>query len=294
MWRRTWRAVDESSAMRIFLTGIVSHREGPPQAGSRKSKRKPRTQRARLRRGFSNRPRNSRSVRDEAVEQSRAAGGFQLVLAAAARAVRGIPGLHVARVLQPLQVLVADDRRAFAALGPVAAGGIAARGREAAVRIRAGQDVVLVRRTAPALAPLAFLGQGGLLVDIVVLGVQLAHALRHHHALGVAPRAFPDARARVYALVASRQCRAQVGAPVRVLGARGFGERVAMRIGAFEAAEIGAVALADAGYEERHVCLLGVHRRHAGSRQDRRDENTCRRNSRKAHLTSVWNGSWLN
>src|SRR5207237_1002479 len=83
-------------------------------------------------------------------------------------------------------------------------------------------------------------------------------------------------------LVPSRQCRAQVGAPVRVLGARGFGERVAMRIGAFEAAEIGAVALADAGYEERHVCLLGVHRRHAGSRQDRRDENTCRRNSRKA------------
>src|SRR5439155_9308639 len=228
--------------MRIFLTGIVSYREGPRSADSGPSNETPRAQRGRLRPGFrSLDPGDSRSVRDEAIDQAGAAGGFELVLAAAARAVRGIPGLHVPRFLQSLQVVVADDRRAFAALGPVAAGGVAARGREAPVGIRARQDVVLVRRIAAALDHLALLGQGGLLVDIVVLGVQVAQALRHHHALGVAPRAFPDARARVYALVASRQCRAQVGAPVRVLGARGFGERVAMRIGAFEAAEIGAV-----------------------------------------------------
>ncbi len=151
---------------------------------------------------------------------------------------------------------------------------------------------MLVRRIAAALDHLALLGQGGLLVDIVVLGVQVAHALRDHHALGVAPRAFADAAARVHAQIASRQCRAQVRAPVRVLGARRLGERRAMRIGAFQTAEIGALARTHAGHEERHVHLLSLHRRcHA---QGRRDENACYRNSRKAHLTSVCNVSWLN
>src|SRR6266480_6184395 len=117
-----------------------------------------RTQHGRLRPGFQDLDcGNSRSVRDEAVDQSGAAGGFQLVLAAAARAVRGVPGLHVARILQSLQVLVADDRRALAALGPVAAGGVAARRREAPVRVRAREDVVLVRRITAALDHLALL-----------------------------------------------------------------------------------------------------------------------------------------
>src|SRR5438046_898546 len=58
---------------------------------------------------------------------------------------------------------------------------------------------------------------------------------------------------------------------------------------ALQAAEIGAVALAHAGHEERHACLLGVHgRRDAYPSQDGRDENVCCGNSRKAHLTSVW------
>src|SRR5258707_901466 len=140
--------------------------------------------------------------------------------------------------------MVADDRRPFAALGPVAAGGIAAGGRETPVRVRARQHIVLVRRIAAALDHLALLSQSRLLVDVVVLGMQVAHALRHYHALGVAPRTLPDAAARVYASVASRQCRAQVRAPVRVLGARRLGERVAVRIGALQAAEIGAVAFA--------------------------------------------------
>src|SRR6185503_16170218 len=106
------------------------------------------------------------SLRREAVEQAGAAGGLELVLAAAARAVRGVPGLHVARVLQPLQVVVPDDRRAFAALRPVAAGGVAARGGEHAGRVRPGEDVVLVRRVAAALDRLALLGERGLLVDV--------------------------------------------------------------------------------------------------------------------------------
>src|SRR5882762_9536840 len=76
-------------------------------------------------------------VCDEAIHQAGAARGFQVVLAAAARAMRGVPGLHVPGVLQSGQVMVADDRRAFAALRPVAARGVAARRREIPGRVRA-------------------------------------------------------------------------------------------------------------------------------------------------------------
>src|SRR4051794_16066120 len=84
------------------------------------------------------------SVRRETIEQAGAAGRLQLILAAPARAVRGVPRLHVARVLEALQVVVTDDGRAVAALGPVAAGGVTAGRRISALRVRAGQNVVRV------------------------------------------------------------------------------------------------------------------------------------------------------
>src|SRR5207247_8395050 len=103
------------------------------------------------------------SVPGEAVEEAGAARGLELILAAASRAVRRVPRLHVPRVLQALQVVMADDRRAVAALRPVAAIGVAARRREHAGRVRAREDVVLVRRIAAAFDHLALLGQSGLL-----------------------------------------------------------------------------------------------------------------------------------
>src|SRR5689334_9345226 len=103
------------------------------------------------------------SVRGEAIEQAGAARGLELILAAAARAVRRVPRLHVPGVLQPLQVVVPDDRRAVAALRPVAAGSVAARSREHALRVGAGEDVVLVRCVAAAFDLLALLGERGLL-----------------------------------------------------------------------------------------------------------------------------------
>src|SRR5262245_17605015 len=84
------------------------------------------------------------SLAGAAVEQAGAAGGLQVVQAAAARAVGGIPRHHVPGGLQPGAVVMADDRRALATLGPVAAGGVAAGGRVVARRIRAGEDVVLI------------------------------------------------------------------------------------------------------------------------------------------------------
>src|SRR5688572_16549338 len=113
--------------------------------------------------------RGLRSVRREAVEQPGAARGHQVLLAAAARAVRGVPGLHVPRVLlQPHAVVVADDRRALAAFRPVAAGGVAAGGRVHAGRIRARENVVLVGLFAAALDDLALLGERGLLAEVVL------------------------------------------------------------------------------------------------------------------------------
>src|SRR5215510_10296445 len=88
------------------------------------------------------RPRVQRSVGGEAVEQAGAARGLKLVLAAAARAVCRVPRLHMPGVLEAGAVVVADNGRAFVALGPVAAGGIAAGCRVAAVRVGAGENVV--------------------------------------------------------------------------------------------------------------------------------------------------------
>src|SRR3977135_3335385 len=92
---------------------------------------------------------------------------LQFFLLPAARAMRGVPGLHVPGVLQSGQVMVADDRRAFTALRPVAAGGVAARCREIPGRVRARQDIVHVHGIAAAADQLALLRQSGLLVDVV-------------------------------------------------------------------------------------------------------------------------------
>src|ERR1700730_9625632 len=52
-----------------------------------------------------------RSVGREAVEQAGATGAFERILPAPARAVRGVPGIHVSGVLQPGTVMMADDGR---------------------------------------------------------------------------------------------------------------------------------------------------------------------------------------
>src|SRR5207244_9043203 len=65
-----------------------------------------------------------------------------------------------------------------------------------AIRLRARQDVVHVRRIAAAVDRLALLGEGGLLVD-VVLAVQLRQIFRDDEALGVEPGPATDAVAGV-------------------------------------------------------------------------------------------------
>src|SRR4029450_12495449 len=79
-------------------------------------------------------PRIARSIRREAVEEAGAAHALQGLRIAAGRAVRGVPRGHVpGGLLEAGAVGMTDDGRAFAALGPVAAGGVAAGGREHAL-----------------------------------------------------------------------------------------------------------------------------------------------------------------
>src|SRR6185503_13341958 len=185
----------------------------------------------------------------------------QRVLAAAARRMRRVPRLGGIVVAQAHAVVVADHRRAFAALRPVAAGEVLV-GDRAAFGRRAGEDVVAVRAVAAAVHGLALLVEAGLLADPAV-GVQVVDALRNLLALGVLPRALADPVARVDLVGA------EIGVQLAVAGAGGFRERLAMRVGAFQAAEVRALAGAGAGDEERHVLLLRVD----ACRKDEADQN---------------------
>ena len=97
------------------------------------------------------------SVDREAVDQARAAGGHQILLAAPAAGVRGVPR----RVAAAGAVVVAELRRPRRAARPVAAGVVGAVGVGAAVSLRSGQDVVLVRRVAGAFDRLTLLADRG-------------------------------------------------------------------------------------------------------------------------------------
>ena len=89
------------------------------------------------------------------------------------------------------------------------------------------------------LTVVAVLVERRLLVDLVRLGVELVDARRDLHALGVRPWTRADAVAGVHRAVAAG---AEIGAPGLAARAGRLGQRLAMRVGAFQSAEIGAVA----------------------------------------------------
>src|SRR5262245_1690676 len=150
-------------------------------------------------------------LRREAVEQARTSGRDQVLLAAGARHVRGVPGALVHRVGDALAVVVADQRLAEGAARPVVAGHVDVGRKRAAVHLRAGQDVVLVGRVAAALDHLALLVQRRLLVDLGVVAMQILDVLRDHHALGIVPGTAADAIARIDRRGARRRKVAEIG-----------------------------------------------------------------------------------
>src|SRR4029079_19050703 len=126
-----------------------------------------------------------RSVRREAIDARVAAGRLQRLEAAAARLVRRVPRLRGGAFVEPGAIAVADHRRTLAALRPVAARRVDVAGARRRVGLRAGQDVVHVRRVAAAVDDVAALGERGLLGEVVV-AVQLAQVVGDHHAPGAA------------------------------------------------------------------------------------------------------------
>src|SRR5438552_15101552 len=181
----------------------------------------------------------------EAVEQAVAAGRVQIGLAAAAlgaaRGVRRIPGMRRRRIIQARAVDMADDRGTLRAARPVLAGLVLARRTGAAIWHRAGQRVMLVGRIAAAVDDVALLGQRGLLCQIV-LTVQFVDILRDDDALGVLPRTLADPVARIDGGFAVGRLGAELAMPSAAAGPSRLGQLLAMPVGTFAAAEIGALA----------------------------------------------------
>src|SRR5580692_4431061 len=156
---------------------------------------------------------------------------------------------------QALAVDVTEHGSAFGAAGPIAARAILAGRERRAVRLRAGQGVMPVRRVAAAIDDVAFFGKRGLLGQ-VVLAMQLRDILGDDDALGIGPGAFADAIACIGCRLAVGCLGAQIGVPGMAAGTGGLRELLATLVCARQPAEIGAVAGADAGDEERHAGLL--------------------------------------
>src|SRR5262245_21769169 len=194
-------------------------------------------------------------VRGEAVEQPIASGAAQIGLATAAvwpaRQMRRIPRLRRRLLVQPHAIMVADHGRPLSALRPVAASSILTGGKRAAVRRGASQDVVPVGRVATAVDHLARLVERRLLGEIVV-AVQLVDICGDDDALGVLPRAAPDAIACVDGLSTTYGLRAEVGTPGAAAHTRRLRQRLAVPVRALEAAEVRPFAEADTGAEKGH------------------------------------------
>src|SRR5688500_12996634 len=98
---------------------------------------------------------------------------------------------------------------------PVAAGGVAGIGAWecCSVGLRAGEDVMAVRRVAAAVDDLAFFGERGVFGQVVLVAVQLGDAAGDEHAFGVVPRPGADAVLGVDRRVTGGAVLAQVRLP---------------------------------------------------------------------------------
>ena len=175
--------------------------------------------------------------------------------------MRRVPRLGRCVVAQAHAVVMADDGAAFAARRPVFAGLL----RRRAVGIGAGKDVVAVGLVATAVDHVARLVQRGRLGDAVGVRMQRGDVVRDLLALLVVPRAAADPVPRVHAA-----CR-EIGVPGLFAAARRLGQRLAMRVGALQPAEIGTVARPGTGYEEAHRLVL----RRCGKTSQRGEKKHC-------------------
>lgn len=111
----------------------------------------------------------------------------------------------------------------------------------------------------------------GFEVDVNILGVQLVHVVCDQLSFGIVPGAGPDAIACIDAVCDLQAATGSVDdRAVAEVGRKGLwrthcgGERVAMGVCPFKSAEVGAIALADAGDEEGHLFNVSRLRRYRG------------------------------
>src|SRR6185312_6985283 len=151
---------------------------------------------------------------------------------------------------------MAHHGRALGAACPVAAGAIFAGRERAALRGGAGQHVVTIRREAHARNELAALAQRVVKAQFIVVAVQIVKTGRDDLAFEILPRAVADAVACIDRRLPGSLLGTQIGAPSFPSGAETLRQRLAMLVGAFDAAQIGALAEPGAGDEERHTGRL--------------------------------------
>src|SRR3954471_16013027 len=156
--------------------------------------------------------------------------------------MRRIPRARRRVVTQSLAIDVPDHRGALRAAGPVAAGAVFASREGLAVRRRAGEHVVAVRRKADAGNDETALGERRHRAELVVVAVQVVDAGRHDLALEVLPRALADAVASIGSRLAVGVLRREIGVPRLAARTMALGQRLAIPVGTLDAAEVGALA----------------------------------------------------
>ena len=183
------------------------------------------------------------------VEEPIATGTLQTTLAAPARAVCRIPRGRIGAAA--LAIVVTEQCAAGAAAGPVTASTIPIPGRQCAVQLRPGQNVVAVRTVAPAINNLAFFIQGCFFAEIVI-PVQFVNIIGDDNAHGIMPGTRADAIASIDCYLIILSLSAQISTPGTVSGANGRSQGLAISVGAGQAAQISAITGNAAGNEKPH------------------------------------------
>src|SRR5215472_2334922 len=160
-------------------------------------------------------------------------------------------------VAQSLTVDMPDHRRALRAARPVAAGFVVARRKSSAIRLRAGQRVVLVGGIATAVDDITLLGKRGLFGQIV-LTMQVIDVLGDDDALVILPGPPADAIARIDRRMPVCRLRAEIGVPGMVARSSCLRQLLAEPVRTRQSAEIRSFARSGTGDEEAHVGLLCV------------------------------------
>jgi hypothetical protein len=164
-------------------------------------------------------------------------------------------------VAQTLAVDMADHGRALGAARPVATGAIFAGREGAAFRV---DPVSTSWRFGAKPTPGMIWPRSVRRVSKPSLLLSLCRSStsgRDHVALEILPWAVADAVARIDARLAVGRLGAEVGAPGFAARAVALRQRLAVLVGALDAAEVGALAGPGAGDEERHVGRLRQLRR---------------------------------